>query len=92
MAQKYLTLKPQKTNKYEHHFLLLILIYFNFSEKCFRLQYMCSIVCSVLGLWAKMTCPNYEVARIGTGVLQPGFQIWTVTNPSLDSGSPTLII
>ena len=35
----YLTLKPKlvkiKTNQYEHHFLLLILIYFNLSIKLF---------------------------------------------------------
>ena len=36
--------------------------------------------------------PNYEEARIGTGVHQPGFQPQTGNNPDLDSGCPSRIL
>ena len=58
------------------------------SKSAGAIFHMC--VCS--GLRTRMACPNYGVARIGTGVLQPGFQPWTVANPALDSRCPTLII
>ena len=46
---------------------------------------LCSVVFSVSFL-------NYEVERIGTEFLQPGFQPWTGAKPALDSGCPTQII
>ena len=41
----------------------------------------CSCVCS--DLRTRMACPNYEVVRIETGVLQSGFQPRTVANLAL---------
>ena len=49
-------------------------------------------VCVCSGLRTRMAFPNDEVVRIGTGVLQPGFQPRTVANPALDSRRPTRII
>ena len=52
--------------------------------------YIC--VCVSSGLRNRMVWPDYEVVRIGTWVLQPGLQPWTVASPALDSGQPMLIL
>ena len=44
------------------------------------------------GLRTQIACTNYEMARIGIGVPQPGLKPQTAATSDLDSGCPTRIL